>query len=68
MDLSWPHLKEKELKPGVPTSVNQGIPKRKYPAKMAGTNDILRRLAEVGRDDIEFTKIDWKAAYKVRKG
>ena len=48
--------------------MNQGIPKRKYPAKMAGTNDILRRLAEVGRDDIEFTKIDWKAAYKVRKG
>ena len=63
LDLSFPHLKESQRKPGVPTSVNDGIPKEKFPAKMATTKDILERLATVGRR-CEFTKIDWKAAYK----
>ena len=63
LDLSFPHLSKKEIKKGVPTSVNAGIPKRKYPAKMAGTKDILKRLTQTGRLS-EFTKIDWKSAYK----
>ena len=64
LDLSWPHLKKKEMKPGVPLSVNSGIMKSKFPARMAGTKDILKRLAECGRK-VEFAKIDWKSAYKV---
>ena len=59
LDLSWPHLKEDEMKPGVPISVNAGINKKKFPARMAGTKDILKRLTHTGRD-VEFTKIDWK--------
>ena len=63
LDLSFPHLSKREIKRGVPTSVNTGIPKRKYPARMAGTKDILKRLTQTGRLS-EFTKIDWKSAYK----
>ena len=63
LDLSWPHLKKEEMKKGVPISVNAGIRKEKFPARMAGTKDILRRLAQCGRE-VEFCKLDWKSAYK----
>lgn len=63
LDLSSPHLKKNQMKPGVACSVNAGIVKEDYPATMATTRTVLRRLYEVG-SGVHFSKIDWKAAYK----
>ena len=62
LDLSAPHFDE-EQPPGTPLSVNSGIKKEDYPAKMSNTASILETLDKVGAP-AEFAKIDWQSAYK----
>merc|ERR1711923_669463 len=62
LDLSSPHFDE-EQPPGTPLSVNAGINKEEYPAKMSNTASMLEVLDQVGAP-AEFSKIDWVSAYK----
>ena len=48
IDMSSPHLGEVDLDDTIPTSVNSGIDKKKYPAKMAGTKDVVRAFYRHG--------------------
>ena len=59
MNLSFPHTRQdEEIKEGVPASVNKGIDKRKFPAVMSTSRDIVDLLFKLGRG-CSFAKIDW---------
>ena len=45
------------------SSVNEGIDKKEYPAKMTSTMKFVRVLNKCGRN-CKFVKLDWSAAYK----
>ena len=63
VDMSAPHIRDKEAKADTPNSVNSGIDKKEFPAFMAGTKDVLHLIYKVGRE-AEFCKADWNSAYK----
>ena len=63
IDMSSPHLGKVDLTDNTPSSVNSGIDKEKFPAKMAGTKDVVEVFYNHGVGCV-FCKADWTAAYK----
>ena len=63
VDMSSPHRQNVDLNSDIPSSVNSGIDKSKFPVSMITTGDILEMFLHAG-DKSFISKQDWNDAYK----
>ena len=64
VDMSYPHIKGKPKVFGeIPLSCNSSIDKKRFPAEMSSTRDIMMTLLRHG-PGVSFCKQDWADAFK----